>query len=369
MDSPNWYRLENETEIDSPALLIYPDRILENLRRMILIAGGADRLRPHIKTHKMAEIIRMQLEMGVSRFKCATIAEAEILASSGAPDVLLAYQPVGPKLQRLINLSGNYPATRFSILTDSAEALQNISDTCEASGYPLAVYIDLDVGMHRTGIAPDGARALYELIASLPRLTFGGLHVYDGHIRDTDPALRKQRCDTTFSQVESLQAAWTAAKINIPEIICGGTPTFPIHAKREGIILSPGTVVLWDGGYSRMLPDLEFLHAAVVLTRVISKPGTDRLCLDLGHKSIAAENPHPRVYLKEMDQIEFLGQSEEHLVLSCANREVWSVGDAVYGIPHHICPTTALYEAVQVVRDGQAQDTWRVEARARKLEV
>ncbi len=369
MDPLNWYRLENESEIDSPALLIYPDRIFENIRRMIVMAGGAKRLRPHIKTHKMQEIIQMQLEMGVTRFKCATIAEAEILAKCGASDVLLAYQPVGPKLQRLINLGWDYPATRFAVLTDDAEALKQMANACAPTEYPLTVFIDLDVGMHRTGIAPIGARSLYDLIASLPHLTFGGLHVYDGHIRDTDIGLRKTRCDAGFAQVESLQGAWTEVGIGIPEIICGGTPTFPIHAQREGVILSPGTVVLWDGGYSRMLPDLDYLHAAVVLTRVISKPGTDRLCLDLGHKSIAAENPHPRVYLKNMDQIEFMGQSEEHLVLSCANREAWSVGDAVYGIPHHICPTTALYEEVQVVRDGQVQETWRVAARARKLEV
>lgn len=369
MDKLNWYRIENEAEIDSPALLIYPDRIVENIRRMIVMAGSADRLRPHIKTHKMAEIIQMQLKMGLTRFKCATIAEAEILARCGAPDVLLAYQPIGPKLQRLINLARYYPATRFSVLADDAEALQQMADTCVATEYPLIVYIDLDVGMHRTGIAPEGARSLYELIASLPHLSFGGLHVYDGHIRDTDIVLRRERCDAGFAQVETLRTAWVEAGISIPEIICGGTPTFPIHAQREGVILSPGTVVLWDGGYSRMMPDLDFLHAAVVLTRVISKPGKDRLCLDLGHKSIAAENPHPRVYLENMDKIEFLGQSEEHLVLSCANREAWSVGDAVYGIPHHICPTTALYEAVQVVRDGQVQETWSVEARARKLEV
>jgi D-threonine aldolase len=158
-----------------------------------------------------------------------------------------------------------------------------------------------------------------------------------------------------------------AADIAVPEIVAGGTPTFPVHALRQGVMLSPGTCVLWDGGYERLLPDLDFLHAAVVLTRVISKPAPDRLCLDLGHKSIAAENPHPRVYFLGMEDVEFLGQSEEHLVLSCARRDEWAVGKEVYGIPHHICPTTALYEAVHVVSERQVVDSWRVIARDRSI--
>src|SRR5688572_22791276 len=97
-----WYSVSNVATVDSPALLIYPDRVEENVRRMIALAGGAERLCPHVKTHKLAELIHLQLKLGIQKFKCATIAEAEMVASCGAPNVLLAYQPVGPKLQRLV---------------------------------------------------------------------------------------------------------------------------------------------------------------------------------------------------------------------------------------------------------------------------
>src|SRR5439155_1594597 len=95
-----WHEVLNASEVPSPCLLIYPDRVRENIHRMIPIAGGVERLRPHMKTHKMAEVIRMQMEQGITKFKCATIAEAEMTAAAGADDVLLAYEPVGPHFEK-----------------------------------------------------------------------------------------------------------------------------------------------------------------------------------------------------------------------------------------------------------------------------
>ncbi len=96
-----WYAIQNADEVPSPALLVYPDRVEENIRRMIALAGGVDRLRPHMKTSKIPEVVRMHLDQGITRYKVATIAEAEMAAAAGAPDVLLAYQPVGPNIGRL----------------------------------------------------------------------------------------------------------------------------------------------------------------------------------------------------------------------------------------------------------------------------
>ena len=101
----DWYRIANEDEISSPALLIYPDRIAENIRRMIAIAGAASRLRPHVKTHKMPEVIRLCLAQGIDRFKASTIAEVEMTAGAGGRDILLAYPVVGPAAARLVALA------------------------------------------------------------------------------------------------------------------------------------------------------------------------------------------------------------------------------------------------------------------------
>ena len=105
----SWHEVVNVREVASPALLVYPDRIEENIRRMIQIAGGTERLRPHVKTHKLAEVIRIQMEHGIGKFKCATVAEAEMTASCNAEDVLLAYQPVGPNVERLVRLAKTFP--------------------------------------------------------------------------------------------------------------------------------------------------------------------------------------------------------------------------------------------------------------------
>src|SRR5438445_9669770 len=101
----DWFAGQNAGEVPSPALLLYPDRVRENIRRMIRIAGGTKRLRPHIKTHKLAEVVRMQLEAGITKYKCATIAEAEMAAGAGAQDILLAYPIVGPNVTRLLELA------------------------------------------------------------------------------------------------------------------------------------------------------------------------------------------------------------------------------------------------------------------------
>ena len=129
-----WYTVENVDEIPSPSLLIYPDRVEENIRRMIHVAGGVQRLRPHMKTNKLPEVIRMHLDQGITKFKCATIAEAEMIAACQAPDVLMAYQPVGPNVERFVELVKHFPGTAFSALADDADTIRELSRAAVARG-------------------------------------------------------------------------------------------------------------------------------------------------------------------------------------------------------------------------------------------
>ncbi len=177
MISDSWYCVSNLDEVPSPALLIYPDRVEENIRRMIRIAGGVERLRPHLKTNKLPEVIQMQMAQGITKYKCATIAEAEVAAACSVPDVLLAYQPVGPNVKRFIQLVKKFPSTRFSALVDDTEAVAALSKAASEARVTLDLFLDLDCGMHRTGVAPGPeAVALYKLIASSPGLRAAGLH-------------------------------------------------------------------------------------------------------------------------------------------------------------------------------------------------
>ena len=153
------------------------------------------------------------------------------------------------------------------------------------------------------------------------------------------------------------------------ELVVGGTPTFPVHAAHADRNCSPGTTTLWDFGYGDGLPDLEFDYAAILLTRVISRPGTQRACFDLGHKAVAADKPLPRVRFFGHENAEALVHSEEHLMLEGASMEGLQVGDCCYGVPAHICPTVALHDHAWVVQEGKAVGLWDIAARRRSLGV
>ena len=171
----DWYVISNVDRIDSPALAFYPDRISGNIELAKKIIGDTNRLRPHVKTNKAAEVSCMLLDAGIRKFKCATIAEAEMLGHMNAPDVLLAYQPVGPKISRLLDLIKAYPATHYSCLVDQAENARAISALCEAGNITLDVFIDLNVGMNRTGVLPERAEALVDAILPLRSLRIAWL--------------------------------------------------------------------------------------------------------------------------------------------------------------------------------------------------
>lgn len=365
-----WYEIENVNEVPSPALAVYPPRVEENTRRMIALAGGVARLRPHVKTHKMAEVIALQRAAGISKFKCATIAEAEMLARAGAPDVMLAYPIVGPNVERLCRLVAAFPATRFSALADDARTVRFVADVFARAGSAIELLVDIDNGMHRSGLAPGPAAVeLYRLFASLPGLRPGGLHVYDGHIRDADPQVRREHVAADFAAVDALRGELAAAGLDVPRVVAGGTPTFPAHARRSDVECSPGTCAFWDVGYATKFPDLDFLLAALVVTRVVSKPAGNRLCLDLGYKAISPDNPQPRVALLDVPDANAVVHSEEHLAVETDLANQFAVGDVLYGVPYHICPTVALHREAVVVRDHRAVDRWAVTARDRMLTI
>lgn len=363
-----WMRVENEAETPSPALLIYPARVDENLRRMVAQVGDPARLRPHIKTHKLPQLVARQVALGITRCKCATVAEAEMAARAGATDVLLAVQLVGPNVARFVALMQAFPQVAFSTVADDAAVLVRLSGAAVNAALTIEVLLDLDLGQHRTGVAPGpAAMALYQAIGSLPGLRPGGLHAYDGHLHQSDRRERAAAADAAFAGVSSLQAELVRAGWSVPRVVCGGTPTFPFHAQRPKVECSPGTCVLWDAGYGEKLADLEFQPAAVLLTRVISRPASNRLCLDLGHKAVASEMPHPRVVFPLLPNARAVGHSEEHLVIETERAADISVGTVLYGIPWHICPTVALHDRVHVVRNGRIAEEWPVVARARRL--
>jgi len=365
-----WYQVFSVDTIDSPALLVYKDRMQRNIEHAIRIAGSVDRLRPHVKTHKIPQIIQLHVSLGIDKFKCATIAEAEMIAQNGGKDILLAHQPTGPKVNKLFELVTQYPEANFSTIVDHPVSLKQIQTQCMQRQVSIAIWLDVDNGMHRSGIGlGEEALTLCRHINEHAYTRLRGLHVYDGHIRDQDLTTRKQRSDQGFEQVYAFLGQLQSLGMAELTLVAGGTPTFPIHAQREGVELSPGTYIFWDFGYGDLLPDLPFEPAALVLTRVISKPAGNRVCVDLGHKSIAAEKPHPRVRFFDIEIAQFITHSEEHLVFEAADANRLNIGSELYGIPVHICPTVALHQQVYVIEDHQLTDQWQVLARNRIITI
>jgi D-serine deaminase-like pyridoxal phosphate-dependent protein len=368
LEENRWHRIENENEVFSPSLLVYPDRIDKNISGMIRMAGDASRLRPHVKTYKMEEVVKMQLDNGISRFKCATISEAEMTARAGASDILLALQPVGPNIERFFRLQQAYKNVRFSCIADSGQIIRQISELASRYDIDTHIWLDINVGMDRTGISP-GAEAisLYKFTDTLPKLKAEGLHVYDGHIHEKDYSLRQKICNESFAPALKMREDLESEGLGQVKIVAGGTPTFPVHALRKDVELSPGTLLLWDYGYSSSFADMDFLHAAVLFTRVVSKPARDLICLDLGHKAVSSEMPQPRIMIPGMDDLKITGHNEEHMVIRTRHAENYKTGDTVYAIPWHICPTVDRYDRVNVVTGSRVTGQWIVEARRRQI--
>jgi len=363
-----WYEAVNINEYDSPALLFYPSRIKENIVRLTEKVDTR-LIRPHVKTNKTAEVSALMMEAGIKKFKAATIAEAEMLALIKAPDVLLAYPPTVPKIKRLIRLIQKYPDTQFSCLVDNENTAVAISELFSSANLTALVYVDLNLGMNRTGVRPENAISLFEILHSTPALDILGLHAYDGHIKDRDINIRTEDCRRAFEPVLKLKHALEEIVGRSTTLIAGGSPTCFIHAAVGNRECSPGTFVFWDKGYSENLAEQPFDWAALVFSRVISIPAPDMICIDLGYKSVACENPLPRVYFLNAPEAIPTAQSEEHLVLKVSDSGKFNPGDILYGVPWHICPTVALYDKSLIVENNTIVDSWEIIARKREISI
>ena len=212
-----------------------------------------------------------------------------------------------------------------------------------------------------------------ELIARSPGLSAGGLHVYDGHTHQEAPAERRAAVLRQLEPVLALRKTLEAKGLPVPRIVCGGTPTFSIFAGLDiaGLECSPGTFVLHDSGYGSKYADLTgFMPAALLLTRVMSRPTPNRVTFDLGYKAVASDPPAgKRLVLLDVPDYEPVLQNEEHLVIETPLAGGFGLGAEVFALPTHICPTCAMHRSAYVVEGGQVVGQWDIVARDRVLTV
>ncbi len=367
------YILKDPSQVFSPGLLFYKTLIARNIQALVKRVGNPDRLRPHVKTHKTRQIVKMEREAGITRQKCATIAEAEMVAQCETPDILLSYPMVGPNCSRFAQLVRKYPSSKFSVIADHARSIQQLSDAMKKAEVSAEVLLDIDVGQHRTGIAAGpAARQLYETIARSPGLRPGGFHVYDGHNHQHPLEERKAAVQAMLAPVLEMRDALVKSGLPVPRMVCGGTPTFPVFATLEiaGAECSPGTCVLNDFNYGTWFQEMsDFTHAALVLTRVISRPTATRVTFDLGYKAVASDPPAGKRCVLLDIKGEHVLQNEEHLVVETPDAERFQPGDVAFALPAHVCPTSAMHQYAYVIEKGQVIDKWDIVARDRVLTV
>ena len=361
------YRIINEGDIATPALVIYRDFVDENIRRIGSMLGGYEGLRPHIKTHKMSRIIKMQLEAGIEKFKCATLKEASLLINAGVNDILIAYPIVGNAVARAVRLKKANSSIELKVIVDDLNAVRALSRACIESDISLGIMVDLNTGMDRTGAgSSDAAVALSRSIRDLPAITFEGLHAYDGHVSDPDVDVRRRKVLSAIKKAVRTRTEIEKQGIVVKTLITSGSPSFEFNAAVPEVDeVSPGTWILWDAGYEEKMPN-RFRWAGLVLSTVISRPGPNLITIDAGSKAVSPDTPAPSFLpLNLPDGVQFGKRNEEHQVLELpAGSPTISVGDILYLVPRHICTTVNLFdEACIIDGEGRFIETWPVDGR------
>jgi D-serine deaminase-like pyridoxal phosphate-dependent protein len=283
--------------------------------------------------------------------------------------VLLAYPLTHTKLNRFVELITNYPATQFSCVFDHQATVELLAKIAVQENIIIPTYLDLNVGMDRTGIIPgNSAVALFEYAHTLSRVKVMGLHAYDGHINHADVATRKFLYEAAFEPVMQMRATLQARGYENLTLVAGGSPTFAFLAGSENTECSPGTFVFWDKNYHNDIPEQPFEFAALILTRIVSIPSANKLAIDLGHKAIASEGLiNKRAFFLNAPALKPISHSEEHMVVEAPTGHNYQVGDVLYVVPYHICPTVALYSEAHCFLNGKLVDTWEIVARNRKI--
>ena len=346
------YRVAEPDALETPAMLLFLDAMDHNIRAACDMVDGGRNLIVHVKTHKSEAVARRQVELGIEGFKCATLKELEMVLQAGAHTAILSYpQCQEIKVERLCDLVHSYPDTWIAAIVSSPFHLEVLATVATRREQSLRVMLDLDAGMHRTGIGfgPDAAK-LYRAIDAQPFLQPSGFHLYDGHDNYSDVVQREAEAQKHIETLQEFQRQVESESIPVPCVVAGGSFSFPYYARTQGMYGSPGTFIYWDAGYGRDMPDMPFRCAALVMTQVVDRyPDAGTVTTDLGCKGVSSDLLlEERAYLLGHETAELVSQSEEHGVFRMSG-ELPPVGDYLLAVPGHICPTTIRYPGIHVI--------------------
>ena len=362
------YRLSDVDRVLTPALAIYPDFIGANITSTLNLLSNADRWRAHIKTAKLNYTLRMLTARGVRNFKCATSLELLQACRNGAQDVLLAYPVMGGNARRIQEIRNQHPRVRISVLAENEAQVRQWRST------GIGVFLDINPGMNRTGIEQGSRQRVVELAQFVTRsgLEFRGLHYYDGQFGASADPERTKSTHAGYDQLLLLVRDLERAHVRVPEVVTAGTPTFPCSLSYAGFQtadfvhrVSPGTVVYNDATSLAQLPtQYGYAPAALVLARVVSAPHRGIITCDAGHKAVSADAGVPTGVVVGYPELTPLSPSEEHLPFAVAEgAEAPRLGEILYLLPRHICPTVNNFDAALIVRNDHIESVEEVSAR------
>ncbi len=364
------YRIVGAADLLTPALAIYPDLIDENLAAVVKLAG-AGRWRPHIKTSKLAFTVRRLMERGLVDLKCATSLELRTACEAGARDVLVAYPVVGGGVARVKEIANGFPQVVVSVLVETA------AQVSAWRGSRVKLFLDLNPGMDRTGLDPQKTEEITALVQHIASsgLQFRGLHWYEGHLHQPSLAERTAAAHRGYDRLMDVVAALEAAGVAVEDIITSGTPAFPCALSYPGFRnrdfvhrVSPGTVVYNDcTSLAQLPPECGLRPAALVVATVVSRPTERIVTCDAGHKTVSADAGVPNCCVAGYPGLVPLKPSEEHLPLEVAEGAAPQIGDRLYLVPRHVCPTVNNFDHALIVRDGRVVAMEDVSARGREV--
>jgi D-serine deaminase-like pyridoxal phosphate-dependent protein len=366
------YPVQNFDDILTPALLVYPDIIASNIDRTLhLLDGNADRWRVHIKTAKLAFTLKMLIARGIKNFKCATTLELLTACENGAADILLAYPTVGANARRVREIADQFPDVKISVLAENEVQIRQWQDS------RLGIFIDINSGMNRTGIEEARATDIQTLANTVATagLTFRGLHYYDGHHGALPEPERLAAAHFGYDRLMAIISVVESAGQRVAEVITAGTPTFPASLAYPGFRdasfvhrISPGTVVYGDATMFSQLPNAYgYKPAVLVAARVVSHPRPTIVTCDGGHKAVSADAGVPTCVVLGHPDLTGIGPSEEHLPFTLKEgAEPTPVGEVLYLLPRHICPTVNLFDHALIIRNNAVESVERVTARGRE---
>ncbi len=358
------YHINEPEKIATPRLLVFEDRVTRNLAHMrqhletIAPDSGFRHLCPHIKTNKSTWLTRKLVEAGLTALK-TTMREVEVAVNAGAKNIFVAYPLLTHDALQLARLLKQHPSVKFQVQIGSLAHAQILQRVAESEKISWNYFLDVDVGMHRTGVLPEHALKMFDEISLARCFKFAGLHGYDGHIHFPDLHTRKTESAEAMTKLVELLQAFRARKIEVKRIIVAGSPTFQLdlefllnESNDETLVqVSPGTWILWDSNYEKMIPG-NFEIAALMLAQVLEVGSQQRITLNLGHKRWAAESG--KVELFSRPGLKVLSFSEEHTVVEHPAEEQFEIGDYVLIAPRHVCPTVNLYEDFTII-DGKGE--------------